>query len=190
MNRLNEHQGVFGRAGVIGLRLLVILHKYKEILEDTDIMTVLSGEVVPGIRILDNGIPYGRQWTNEKIEESFNLGIFRATSNYGVYKLNSRNHPAARIQLHKEVSEATAKTVFRTELLKLVTNNSNEDFEQQWYCRIFQKDYLKELVEWKNTHRDYPESTHDDLYYSLRVYYCTRPVTKSKTTFEDLILDS
>ena len=169
--RLNEHQTVQGRTGVCGLRLLVILHKYKHFLNSTDIMTVLSGDTVPGDNLLDNGIPYGKEWPNEKVESAFLQGLLKSTCSYGVVTLRPSSS-VVQMRLYRDIQESSAKTVFRKELVKLQYEN-NPTIETKWYSHLFHKDYIQEIRENRHLHS---------------LFYPAPGTPERRRTFEQIVL--
>ena len=154
--RLGEHLTCKGRATVTGLRLLIVLHEYKEELKNTDIMTVLTGDPLPGGKFMDMGIPYGVRWPTSKIIDAFNKGRFTVTCNYGVRaatewgvdNLIMREHiTKPRDMYSKGLVEHSQGEVYRMQ----------SNWISQWYSRVFQSEFIEEVLLAKRKFRDLQE---------------------------------
>ena len=177
--RIGERVSCTNRARVAGLRLLIALHSFKDQFKTIDMMTVLSGDYMPGNKFfIGMGIPYGEKWTTERIAVAHQKGRFRYTSNYGVIQAIDREN----MQMHEYIYEP--REMFATALVR-ESHYVDSWKETGWYEYVFRDDFLNEITVLKNQYRD---SSNPDLTYALANFYDYRTYNwEEKPTFKELM---
>src|SRR3990167_327472 len=144
---------VVPRMEVYGLRLLILLHNYKDDFQDTDIATVLSGDPMPGNFIIAGiGIPYGKNWPLFKIVKGLEQGIFTPNS-YGA------GTPTI-LSLLRDFNNA--HNFFESTSNRLLSLESSPN-PPDWYNRIFKSQELEETSK-----RYSPSNNSMYRYYSMK----------------------
>ena len=138
---MQSTKSVIEGMGVLGLRLLILLHKHKEDFKDTDINTILSGDPIESDTIFAKvGIPFGRNWPLRKLIKGLEEGAFVPT-NYGLYCVNKFTI------LHnlKDAREEFGTT--STNLLTAAGRSTR--WNELWYNRLFIQSEIEEVKDIK-----------------------------------------
>ena len=139
---MQQSKSVIQGMEVFGLRLLILLHKYKEDFKDTDISTIMSGETTIESEMIfaKVGIPFGRTWSLPRLIKGLEEGAFVPT-NYGLFCIN-------RFTILHDLK--AAREEFKTTSTKLLVEaGRNTNWDRFWYNRIFIKDEIAELQDIK-----------------------------------------
>src|SRR3990167_4874966 len=155
---LAEHQSCKARICIVGLRLLILLHKFKDLMKDTDIFTVLSGDTIPSHEHLIDGlcIPYGPTWSMVAIENAYSKGMLHVTSNYGSAHVTLK---PSKVTLLENISNAAELFVPHGDKLIAHINSGVDGWgydpddlfsSGNWYEYVFDSQFTDEIVEKKN----------------------------------------
>ena len=149
---------------VFGLRILIALHEHSHELKDSEFMTYLAGEELPSLDYLvDVGIPYGRGWTIDKIQQGYYRGVQYYTAHYHNHLVDE--HPTLLLenlidpeQLSFPFSDLmTHNKIYALNMLSVSDGKkieSSAPLAEDWYFRVFKEDRINEIVRHKNALRD------------------------------------